>query len=142
MNGSSSSTQTATRCTADSGGIPTTPAKRRHSWSGSRKINVSEENDILSANDQQQHKHNIPINNNHDKVNENLEDRQNFISSLIAGVGSGSLASVVCAPLDLVRTRMQVAGGIQGKSAQSHAKIIKSLQEIYISDGLRGCFRG
>lgn len=136
------SSKTVTSCTADSG-ISNTPAKRRHSWSGSRKINVSEEDDILSANDQQ-HKHNIPINNNHDKVNENLEDRQNFISSLIAGVGSGSLASVVCAPLDLVRTRMQVAGGLQGKSAQaqSHAKIIKSLQEIYISDGLRGCFRG
>ena len=122
MDRSSSSTQTATSCTADGSGIPPTPAKRRHSWSGSRKINVSEEDDIITANEQPSKS----INNC--KANEsNLEDRQNFISSLIAGVGSGSLASVVCAPLDLVGTRMQVAGGLQGKSAQSNAKIIKVL---------------
>ena len=140
---SATSSPTATCCTTDGSSVSNPRAKRRHSWSGSRKINVSEDGAKITT--KEQHKiHNIPINNNHDKVNENLEDRQNFISSLIAGVGSGSLASVVCAPLDLVRTRMQVAGGLQGKSAQaqSHAKIIKSLQEIYISDGLRGCFRG
>ena len=64
-----------------------------------------------------------------------------FVSSLIAGVGSGSLASVVCAPLDLVRTRMQVAGGLEGNSAKN-AKIIQSIREIYHSEGMRGCFRG
>ena len=96
----------------------------RHSWSGSRKINVLEEDEITAADVKAKDVH-----------------RQNFISSLIAGVGSGSLASVVCAPLDLVRTRMQVAGGIEGKSARS-AKVISSIQEIYLSDGIRGCFRG
>ena len=112
---------------------PFSTIKRRHSWSGSRKINVSEEDDIIAT------EHSISNNaNNADK----LDDRQNFISSLVSGVGSGSLASVVCAPLDLVRTRMQVAGGLEGKSAQSNAKIIKSIHEIYLSDGMRGCFRG
>ncbi|KAL7536776.1 hypothetical protein ACHAXR_008124 [Thalassiosira sp. AJA248-18] len=102
---------------------------RRHSWSGSRKINVSEEDDIIAAS--------LPS-----QVSEvDLAERQNFVSSLIAGVGSGSLASVVCAPLDLVRTRMQVSGGL-GKSAQKSAKVIQSIHEIYLSDGIRGCFRG
>ena len=83
-------------------------SKRRRSWSGS----VSEEDDDIN-------KDNIIITN-----------QQNFVSSLIAGVGSGSLASVVCAPLDLVRTRMQVAGGLEAKNAQSqHANIIKSIQQ-------------
>jgi solute carrier family 25 folate transporter 32 len=36
---------------------------------------------------------------------------------------------------------MQVSGGLSGKSVHS-AKILKSLQEIYRMDGLRGCFRG
>lgn len=96
--------------------------KRQRSWSGS----VSEEDDDINED-------NIIITN-----------QQNFVSSLIAGVGSGSLASVVCAPLDLVRTRMQVAGGLEAtKNAQSqHANIIKSIHEIYLLDGIRGCFRG
>ena len=67
--------------------------------------------------------------------------RDHFSSSLIAGVGSGSLASVVCAPLDLVRTRLQVAGAIENKVSQP-PQILKSLHEIYRSDGARGCFRG
>ena len=62
------------------------------------------------------------------------------MSSIIAGVGSGSLASIVCAPLDLLRTRMQVVGGLENGS--TNPKIIKSIYEIYASDGIRGCFRG
>jgi hypothetical protein len=54
----------------------------------------------------------------------------NYVTSLIAGVGSGSLASVVCAPLDLVRTRMQVAGGL-GQSVRK-AKIIKSIYDNFL----------
>jgi len=111
---------------------PSSILQRRHSWSGSRKINVCEGDDITSAENVLSTKKTTEV---------DLAERQNFVSSLIAGVGSGSLASVVCAPLDLVRTRMQVAGGLVGKSANS-PKIIQSIQEIYISDGIRGCFRG
>ena len=35
------------------------------------------------------------------------------VSSLIAGFGSGALASIVCAPMDLIRTRMQVMGALK-----------------------------
>lgn len=72
-------------------------------------------------------------------------------SSFLAGVGSGVLSSVACAPLDLIRTRMQVIGDTKG--ASSAAKIASSarlpslgvyraLRDIISQDGFRGCFRG
>lgn len=81
------------------------------------------------------------ISTSHRRPSKRALERDHFSSSIIAGVGSGSLASVVCAPLDLVRTRLQVAGAIENKVSQP-PKILKSLHEIYLSDGVRGCFRG
>eukprot|EP00584_Thalassiosira_punctigera_P014798 CAMPEP_0172553582 /NCGR_PEP_ID=MMETSP1067-20121228/51282_1 /TAXON_ID=265564 ORGANISM="Thalassiosira punctigera, Strain Tpunct2005C2" /NCGR_SAMPLE_ID=MMETSP1067 /ASSEMBLY_ACC=CAM_ASM_000444 /LENGTH=380 /DNA_ID=CAMNT_0013341793 /DNA_START=490 /DNA_END=1632 /DNA_ORIENTATION=- len=109
--------------------------RRRLTWSGSRKINVFEDDEIAATATENN------VSSTNVAATENLADRQNFFSSLIAGVGSGSLASVVCAPLDLVRTRMQVAGGLEGASANK-IRVIKSIHEIYLSDGVRGCFRG
>lgn len=59
-------------------------------------------------------------------------------SSLFAGVGSGALASVVCAPLDLLRTRMQVWGDVasQQKGAASF------LRDVGETQGWKGYFRG
>ncbi|KAL7450282.1 hypothetical protein ACHAWC_002229, partial [Mediolabrus comicus] len=109
------------------------PISRRHSWSGSRKINVCEEDEevFITQSSTKDSK----------KIDAKLVERQNFMSSIIAGVGSGSLASIVCAPLDLLRTRMQVVGGLE-KNGSTNPKIIKSIHEIYVSDGIRGCFRG
>lgn len=109
-----------------------TPLIKRHSWSGSRKINVREEGENSTQSS--------ATASNNVSLDTELAERQNFASSLIAGVGSGSLASIVCAPLDLLRTRMQVSGGLEKGSA--NPKIIKSMYEIYASDGFRGCFRG
>lgn len=108
------------------------PITRRHSWSGSRKINVCEEDEevFITQSSTKDSK----------KIDAKLVERQNFMSSIVAGVGSGSLASIVCAPLDLLRTRMQVVGGLENGS--TNPKIIKSIYEIYASDGIRGCFRG
>ena len=108
------------------------PITRRHSWSGSRKINVCEEDEevFITQSSTKDSK----------TIDAKLVERQNFMSSIIAGVGSGSLASIVCAPLDLLRTRMQVVGGLENGS--TNPKIIKSIYEIYASDGIRGCFRG
>jgi solute carrier family 25 folate transporter 32 len=78
--------------------------------------------------------------------------RQYVISSLVAGVGSGAMASIVCAPLDLVRTRMQVLGGLASATPKntstlshpmiSHGGIVQTLRGIYLRDGFKGCFRG
>lgn len=108
------------------------PISRRHSWSGSRKINVCEEDEEVFIAQSSTKDSKI--------IDAKLVERENFMSSIIAGVGSGSLASIVCAPLDLLRTRMQVVGGLENGS--TNPKIIKSIYEIYASDGIRGCFRG
>lgn len=110
---------------------------RRHSFAGSRKMSVpgapyfdEPEDHATKVTDEDLAEQPIHLSSH----------TANYVSSLIAGVGSGSIASVVCAPLDLVRTRMQVAGGL-GKSAQK-ARMIESIYEIYLADGIRGCFRG
>jgi len=48
-------------------------------------------------------------------------NKAHFISTFVAGVGSGALASVICAPLDLMRTRMQVWGDIKRKVSAANA---------------------
>lgn len=121
-----SSTTSASSLPKSEASEPSSILSRRHSWSGSRKIIVSEQDDVIAISTE--------------VTDADIAALPNYVSSLIAGVGSGSLASVVCAPLDLVRTRMQVAGGL-GQSVRK-AKIIKSIYEIYLVDGVRGCFRG
>lgn len=59
-------------------------------------------------------------------------------SSLVAGVGSGALSSVFCAPLDLIRTRLQVWGDL--KLPTSSVK--EAFLNILATEGWRGCFRG
>jgi len=76
-----------------------------------------------------------------------------MLSSLLAGLGSGTLSSIACAPLDLIRTRMQVMGELNKKSSLSSSNstkmkknanigIIKSLKKVFETEGVRGCFRG
>jgi len=77
-----------------------------------------------------------------------LANTQYVVSSLLAGIGSGTIASVVCAPLDLVRTRMQVLGSLSptelaaNNSNKSNLQIYSALKHIAMTDGIRGCFRG
>jgi len=61
-----------------------------------------------------------------------------LVSSLIAGVGSGILASIVCAPLDVLRTRLQVWGDLSGQRASG----VHVVKDIMRTEGWRGAFRG
>lgn len=61
-------------------------------------------------------------------------------SSLFAGVGSGALASIVCAPLDLLRTRMQVWGDLANHNKKEGAWYF--LRNIAQTEGVKGYFRG
>ena len=93
-------------------------------------------------------------------------------SSLAAGVGSGALASLLCAPLDLVRTRLQVWGQVYTTTPTSTTSTTTStstststtattatkkitttttptiqaiptiVRDIVRQDGVRGLFRG
>jgi solute carrier family 25 folate transporter 32 len=67
-------------------------------------------------------------------------DRNHFIGTLTAGVGSGALSSIIVAPLDLVRTRMQVWGDVSSSSLGLSAQGV--FREIYQTEGFRGMFRG
>lgn len=62
-------------------------------------------------------------------------------SSVAAGVGSGALASLICAPLDLIRTRLQVWHEVKHTSTRNMA-IIQMLKDIVRKEGWSGCFRG
>jgi solute carrier family 25 folate transporter 32 len=68
-------------------------------------------------------------------------DYVHLYSSLLAGAGSGALASITCAPLDLVRTRLQVWGERRGQMGAVQI-IPQMIREIVAKEGWRGCFRG
>jgi solute carrier family 25 folate transporter 32 len=71
-------------------------------------------------------------------------------SSLLAGFGSGALSSIVCAPIDLIRTRLQVMGGINAAGGGAatlgsmgvYSHIASHLRQVVQTEGYRGCFRG
>jgi Mitochondrial carrier protein len=60
-------------------------------------------------------------------------------SSLIAGIGSGAISSVLCAPLDLVRTRLQVWSDLKNTPS---ATLRQTLIDIGKNEGFTGYFRG
>lgn len=70
-------------------------------------------------------------------------------SSLMAGIGSGIVSGIACAPLDLIKTRMQIWGSIVGASGTTTATsrssigtIVHMLRDIVRTEGITGCFRG
>jgi len=69
------------------------------------------------------------------------QQRQEKLASFLAGISSGSLASVVCAPLDLVRTRLQVQGSMLSELKEEMG-FSRMFRDIIRNDGLVGCFRG
>lgn len=81
-------------------------------------------------------------------------EQNHVTSSFLAGIGSGVVASVFCAPLDLIRTRMQVMGEVKSAAAASgrsvasadaripSLSVYRAIADIVKEDGFRGCFRG
>lgn len=70
---------------------------------------------------------------------EETRDSYHFTSTFAAGVGSGALSSIICAPLDLIRTRMQVWGDISLKTPATPSSVF---HEILQKEGYQGLFRG
>eukprot|EP00980_Cylindrotheca_fusiformis_P001044 scaffold288_cov97-Cylindrotheca_fusiformis.AAC.2 len=71
-----------------------------------------------------------------------VRDPNQLIATLVAGVGSGAMSSMICAPLDLVRTRMQVWGELSSSSSSSVLSPMAVVREIYQTQGIKGMFRG
>ena len=69
-------------------------------------------------------------------------DAIHVYSTLVAGAASGALASIICAPLDLIRTRLQVWGDVKHGQHGTVRMIPQMLRDIVRAEGLQGCFRG
>ena len=65
---------------------------------------------------------------------------EHLAATFTAGVGSGALASIICAPLDLIRTRMQVWGDVG--MAKEGTKPSDAFKQILEKEGWKGMFRG
>lgn len=68
-----------------------------------------------------------------------VRDSSHFVSTFAAGVGSGILSGIICAPLDLVRTRLQAQGGVEGGMSSSP---VQAMRDILLREGWIGLFRG
>jgi solute carrier family 25 folate transporter 32 len=76
------------------------------------------------------------------------------IQSIAAGVGAGLVSSLLCAPLDVAKVRIQVQGTVVGAMKQSgnlketaspmfcSGGVWSSLRKIYFQEGIRGLYRG
>lgn len=68
--------------------------------------------------------------------------RNNLSSSLVAlisGAGAGIACSILCAPLDVAKVRMQVQGSLH---MHKYSTASQTLKLIFKEEGIRGCFRG
>ncbi|GMH61246.1 hypothetical protein TL16_g03213 [Triparma laevis f. inornata] len=71
-------------------------------------------------------------------LKQSLSKSNTFLISLSSGTLSGSISSLVCAPLDIVKTRLQIAGTLP----TIQEGVIGTLKNIVKKDGPRGLFRG
>lgn len=55
-------------------------------------------------------------------------------------MGAGILCTILCAPLDVVKVRLQIQGGL--KMHKYDGNIVGMLRGIYREEGIRGIFRG
>jgi solute carrier family 25 folate transporter 32 len=68
-------------------------------------------------------------------------DESSALRSLLAGAGAGVICTLLCAPLDVTKVRLQVQGTLGGKNRYSGG-IYSSLRKIYTEEGFRGVFKG
>ncbi|ELU04534.1 hypothetical protein CAPTEDRAFT_97572 [Capitella teleta] len=79
-------------------------------------------------------------------VQRRMENPQSLTSHFIAGSVAGLAQSVICSPMELAKTRMQIQG--QGASRKKYRQVslykgpVDCLCKIYKTEGLRGLSRG
>jgi solute carrier family 25 folate transporter 32 len=61
--------------------------------------------------------------------------------SALSGAGAGVVSAIVTCPLDLVKTKLQAEGGLQGDNPR-YKGLVGTLKKIFREEGFRGCYRG
>jgi len=86
-----------------------------HNTTSNYDNNVTNDDTTIRHHPNQDHNSTLPQ--QHQQQHQR-RDHVYYLSVLFAGAGSGALSSFICAPLDLIRTRMQVWGEIQQEPKQ------------------------
>jgi len=74
-------------------------------------------------------------------------EKPTILSNFIAGATAGGLQCIICCPMELAKTRVQIQGQGESRkyySTHSHAYkgSIDCITKIYKAEGIRGCYRG
>mmetsp|Transcript_16690 Transcript_16690/g.28285 ORF Transcript_16690/g.28285 Transcript_16690/m.28285 type:complete len:346 (+) Transcript_16690:103-1140(+) len=62
------------------------------------------------------------------------------LRSLLSGAGAGVVCTLICAPLDVTKVRMQVQGSLDMNKYSGG--VFSSMRSIYTEEGVRGIFKG
>ncbi|KAM3594118.1 uncharacterized protein V6R79_002597 [Siganus canaliculatus] len=64
------------------------------------------------------------------------------LNHFLAGASAGAIQCVICCPMELAKTRMQLQGTGQKKSKKVYKNSLDCLRTIYKKEGIRGINRG
>ncbi|CAI9546145.1 unnamed protein product [Staurois parvus] len=65
------------------------------------------------------------------------------LNQFLAGAAAGSIQCVICCPMELAKTRMQMQGtGVYKSKSKTYKNSLDCLVKIYQKEGLRGINRG
>lgn len=69
-----------------------------------------------------------------------ISDSTRAYISIISGAGAGVLCTILCAPFDVAKVRVQIQGSL--KLQKYSGGVVRIIRQIYLEEGIRGVFRG
>lgn len=73
-------------------------------------------------------------------VQRRCEEPDSVLSHCMAGSVAGLTQSVVCSPIEMIKTRLQIQNNF--KNSVKHKNPLECLKHIWRNEGFRGVFRG
>lgn len=62
--------------------------------------------------------------------------------SLIAGIGSGTICTLLCSPLDVTKIRLQIQGAFANRAPKYSGSLLNISRTIYREEGIGGFYKG
>ena len=62
--------------------------------------------------------------------------------SLLAGIGSGTVCTLLCSPLDVTKIRLQLQGAFRNRPPKYSGSILNISRTIFNEEGIRGFYKG